>query len=347
MAREVCGLQPDQLRLGGPTVDAATIDVESQRLLLELAGLSGLVALAITWLRLRSIRLAIIILVVSVYSTAVALAILYYTGGNMNLVMTMLPPLVFVLSVSAAIHLVNYYRDALGRDGPSTQRRCRLCDDGWRPCVLASATTAIGLLSLAVSEIVPVKMFGIYAAAGMVASLVVRPAVAARRPDRLAARRLVRGTHGQQLESQLAGLDRLVDCDLPTRHERSSSPRCRSWSSPGLGLFSAAVDGQTAVSFRLEEPDPAGLSLAGRTSGPAGAAGIGRPFRRQRPDRVSWNNCEHVQELSSVVQQLPDVGAAFSGADFAPAMPEGKSVRRIARRVIMRRKAHDDRAEAA
>ena len=75
---QACGLQPEQLRLGGPTVDAATIDVESQRMLLELAGLSGLVALAITWVRLRSVRLAVIILVVAVYSTAVALAILYY-----------------------------------------------------------------------------------------------------------------------------------------------------------------------------------------------------------------------------------------------------------------------------
>ncbi len=37
VAREICGLQPDQLHLGGPTVDAATIDVESQRMLLELA----------------------------------------------------------------------------------------------------------------------------------------------------------------------------------------------------------------------------------------------------------------------------------------------------------------------
>ncbi len=44
------------------------------------------------------------------------MAILYYSGGHMNLVMTMLPPLVFVLSVSAAVHLVNYYRDALEED---------------------------------------------------------------------------------------------------------------------------------------------------------------------------------------------------------------------------------------
>ncbi len=83
-------------------------------MLLELAGLSGLVALALTWVRLRSVRLAVIILVVAVYSTAVALAILYYCGGNMNLVMTMLPPLIFVLSISTAVHLTNYYPRRVG-----------------------------------------------------------------------------------------------------------------------------------------------------------------------------------------------------------------------------------------
>ncbi len=112
------------------------------------------------------------ILAVSVYSTAVALGALYFTGGHMNLVMTMLPPLIFVLRVSAAIHLVNYYRDALIEVEPHAAPLQAL-HDGWRPCLLASATTAVGLLSLAVSDTVPVSMFGIYAAVGMCGSLLV------------------------------------------------------------------------------------------------------------------------------------------------------------------------------
>ena len=65
----------------------------------------------------------------------------------------------------------------------------------WMPCdtaggrvLLAAGTTAIGLLSLAVSEIVPVKMFGIYASTGMAASLAGCSATAPGRPDRLATR---------------------------------------------------------------------------------------------------------------------------------------------------------------
>lgn len=169
---ESLGLDPDEVRLAGPTVDAATIDVESQRLLLPLAGLSGLIALMLLWWRLKCIRTAFVIFLGAVYSTAVALSILYLTGGHMNLVMTMLPPLIYVLSISSAVHLVNYYRDAVEVVGAESAPR-RMVALGWWPCLLAACTTAIGLLSLGVSEIVPVKMFGIYAAVGTVSGLLI------------------------------------------------------------------------------------------------------------------------------------------------------------------------------
>ena len=91
--------------------------------------------------------MAIMILVVAVYSTAVSLAILYYSGSNMNLLMTMLPPLIYVLSISSAVHLANYYRDAVNksgdRDAPTTSPLATSVRQGWLPCVLAAATTAI------------------------------------------------------------------------------------------------------------------------------------------------------------------------------------------------------------
>ena len=55
-AERQCGLSRDELRLGGPTVDAATIDVESERLLLELSGLSAVIAFLVAWQRLRQLR---------------------------------------------------------------------------------------------------------------------------------------------------------------------------------------------------------------------------------------------------------------------------------------------------
>ena len=181
LAESECGISPVDLRLAGPTVDAAAIDLESRRLLLELAGFSALISFVIATMRLRSVRLAIMILVVATYSTGLSLAILYYTGSYMNLLMTMLPPLVYVLSISSAVHLANYYRDAVreecddeavGRLGPDPTRPLRAAiSHGWLPCALAAITTGIGLISLMMSKIEPIRMFGLYSAVGIVVSV--------------------------------------------------------------------------------------------------------------------------------------------------------------------------------
>ncbi len=164
------GLSALELRLAGPTVDAAAIDAESRRLLFQLAGFSALVSFLAASMRMRSIRLAIMVLAVAVYSTGVALAILYFTGTNMNLLMTMLPPLIYVLSISSAVHLANYYRDAASEMSSADALKAAIAH-GWLPCTLAASTTAIGLVSLVMSKIDPIRMFGIYSAVGVIVSV--------------------------------------------------------------------------------------------------------------------------------------------------------------------------------
>ncbi|QEG43264.1 efflux RND transporter permease subunit [Roseimaritima ulvae] len=167
----------DSLRLAGPTVDAAAIDAESRRLLFQLAGFAALLSFVIASVRLRSVPMAIMVLLVAGYSTGLGLAILYFSGGEMNLLMTMLPPLIYVLSISSAVHLANYYRDAVAeptpRDkrGPGTTPLATAVAHGWLPCSLAAVTTGIGLASLVLSKIDPIRTFGIYAAIGIVASV--------------------------------------------------------------------------------------------------------------------------------------------------------------------------------
>ncbi|MGB7344626.1 MAG: MMPL family transporter, partial [Pirellulaceae bacterium] len=176
LAQSQCQLSASDLKLAGPTVDAAAIDIESRRLLFQLAGISALVSFLIASMRLRSIRLAIIVLVVAGYSTGLALAILYVCGSNMNLLMTMLPPLIYILSISSAVHLSNYYRDAASEPEAASEPTAvgplaTAITKGWLPCVLASATTSIGLVSLSLSKIEPIQMFGIYSAIGVISSV--------------------------------------------------------------------------------------------------------------------------------------------------------------------------------
>lgn len=172
-ALQLCQIPPSELRLAGPTVDAAAIDAESRRLLFQLAGLSAIISFLIASLRMRSIRMALSVLSVAAYSTAVSLAILYISGGKMNLLMTMLPPLVYVLTISSAVHLANYYLDAARDPRIKIPPAQAAIARGWLPCSLAAGTTGVGLASLVLSKIEPIQSFGIYSAVGVIVSVAV------------------------------------------------------------------------------------------------------------------------------------------------------------------------------
>ena len=164
------GLTPAQVHIGGPTVDGAMIDIESKKSLQQFIGLTVIAVLGLCWFRLRNIKLSLIVLVFSVYAALLSLAILYWTGGKMNLTMIMLPTLIFILTVSASVHLVNYFHKA-AESGPLENAAREAVKGGGFPVALSSLTTAVGMISLASSQITPIRMFGIYAAVGLVVSI--------------------------------------------------------------------------------------------------------------------------------------------------------------------------------
>lgn len=167
-----CGITANDARLGGPPVDNVAIDEEGERTLVRLAGLSLLLGLGLAWWSLRSIKLTIIVFVCGILSAALGLALVWLTGEEMDAVLLSMPSLVYVLAISGAVHLVNYYRDEVLEHGQSGAVG-RAIAHGWKPAVLCSATTAIGLFSLCVSEIAPIRKFGFYSALGVIGMLAV------------------------------------------------------------------------------------------------------------------------------------------------------------------------------
>lgn len=185
IARDECGLAAQQLHMGGPPVDNVAIDIEGERTLRRLAGLSGLVGLLLAYACFRSWRLTAVVLAVAVISAGASLAVVYYYGafevlglgqasprlGRLDAIMMSMPAVVYVLALSGAIHLVNYYRDAVAESGRrgAVERAVRMAIV---PCTLSAATTAIGLASLASSDILPIEKFGVFSAIGVLLALV-------------------------------------------------------------------------------------------------------------------------------------------------------------------------------
>lgn len=170
-AQRVCGLQRSAFRIAGPPVDGVAIDKAGVETMVRFAIPSALASLFFCWWCLRAWRYALAILAVAGFGEGLCLTLVYYWGIPMNAILILMPPLIFVLTIAAGVHLVNYYLDESSlRDVQGATQRAILA--GWFPSVLAAATTAIGLASLLVSRVEPIRAFGGFATVGVLSTLI-------------------------------------------------------------------------------------------------------------------------------------------------------------------------------
>jgi predicted RND superfamily exporter protein len=127
----------------------------------------------VSWWSLKSKALVGMVLASGVYSMFASLAIVWYSGYPVDAILLTMPSLVYVATTSGAIHLANYYRDQLAETGVQEGAACHAVKHALLPLSLATGTTAVGLATLAVSDLVPIKMFGIFSALGVVVSFVI------------------------------------------------------------------------------------------------------------------------------------------------------------------------------
>ncbi len=166
------GIPADQAHLGGPPVDNISIDEEGEKTLVRLAGISGLLGLGLAYWSLRSVKLTMVVFACGILSAAASLATIWWTGETVDAVVLSMPSLVYVLSISGAVHFINYYRDAVLEAGMYRATE-RAAIHAFKPAFLCSITTSLGLLSLYASDLTPIRKFGIYSAAGVMILLVV------------------------------------------------------------------------------------------------------------------------------------------------------------------------------
>lgn len=166
------------LKMGGPPVDNVAIDEEGTITLVRLVGYSALVGISLSLICFRSIRVTIMVFFVGGVAAIASLAIVFWSGSipsmahlsSVDAVLMSMPALVYVLGLSGAVHIVNYYREAVeegGIDGAAE----RAIGHAWGPCTLAAFTTALGLISLFSSNLMPIKKFGLFSALGVMATL--------------------------------------------------------------------------------------------------------------------------------------------------------------------------------
>lgn len=173
IVRQTAMTDDAKVRMAGPVIDHIAVDIASKESLERFAPPAALAVLLLTWWSLKSFRYSFFVFLISMWCVGLSFATLHAWGDKMNAVLIVMPALVLVLGVSGGIHLVNYLVDSLAAAGGERRgvaaRAVRL---GWLPCLLSAGTTAIGLISLVVSELEPIRTFGFHAAIGVMATFV-------------------------------------------------------------------------------------------------------------------------------------------------------------------------------
>lgn len=158
------------MHIGGPPVDNVAIDEEGTITLVRLIGYSLALGLGLSLLLLRSVKLMMMVFFVGGVAAMSSLSLVWWGNASVDAILLTMPSLVYVLGMAGAIHIVNYYREAVAEGGQAGAAE-RAIKHALIPCSLAALTTAIGLMSLCTSNILPIRKFGIFSALGVIATL--------------------------------------------------------------------------------------------------------------------------------------------------------------------------------
>ncbi len=353
--------------VGGP-VDGAKVDAAAIKTIDQFSLPSSLIAVLLCWICLRSVPMTGAVVGTATVGQGMSLAAVYYAGLTMNAVLIVLPPMVFVLTVSAGIHLCNYYRDLAGEylsdpscesELPDVNRRAQWASEamkrGVRPCIMATLTTVVGLLSLALVRLQPVWVFGLVGAGSILSTLamlilILPGAMTYSRAKRVRKSRRsdlqARELKPEKLEPQKLESERLESEQLASER-LASGPLGRFVSPPPWLVISAfailtgiasigLTDLRTSVSvpamFAFDSDLRSGYRWFERNIGATLSGDVLIDFN---DDVELSEQYELVARLHGELTRIQNIGGVLSAFNFLPTPQRGRSVAAVMRRSVI------------
>ena len=152
---------------GLPVLDSA-LDVSSREILRIYFPLLVMLSAGLLGLALRRFFEVLATLLYVGFCQLTTLGLMGWLGIRLNLVLSILPPVLFVIAMATAVHLVVRFRLLRGRGLERELAIVQAMLQKRSAILWTGATTFVGFLSLTVSDIGPVRTLGFTSAAGIV-----------------------------------------------------------------------------------------------------------------------------------------------------------------------------------
>ncbi|MDX2361521.1 MAG: MMPL family transporter [Crocinitomicaceae bacterium] len=162
----------EKIRIGGRTVQQKYYIDKMTYEMIMFVGMSGFLIILFLAIAFKSMWGVIIPQVVIVSAMLWVVGGMGVFGASINIILTVLPTIMFVVSMSNVIHLVSRYLDAL-RDSESVFDSIKTAvSEVGMATLLTSITTAVGFFSLCFVRIQPIQLFGFVMGCGVLIAFI-------------------------------------------------------------------------------------------------------------------------------------------------------------------------------
>jgi predicted RND superfamily exporter protein len=163
----------ENIHIGGTDVINEGLNKLSERDFGLFTGLAFLLMFLITGIVYRNLLYLLLVLLISVSTVWISLAVHGMLGYRIHIFSIVAPPLVITLSIIGVLHIVNAFENAL-QQNEASRSPLLLAKEAlltvFKPALYATLTTAIGFASLLTSPTAALKEFGILSCIGVLLS---------------------------------------------------------------------------------------------------------------------------------------------------------------------------------
>lgn len=174
MVEEECDVGDSLVFIAGRPMIEGTIGRYAAEDMSRTFPLVVLMSVIVLYLALRSWRGVFLPLAVVVSSVVWTLGVMSLANIPLYAVTTLVPVLLVAIGLAYGIHILNRYHEEASSRPHADRKEVVLTTmrEMWAPVTMASLTTTAGFLSLATSDMMPVRYFGLFTAVGVLSALV-------------------------------------------------------------------------------------------------------------------------------------------------------------------------------
>lgn len=162
----------DEFYITGLPVAEDTFGVEMFTQMAISAPLAALVILLLMWWFFRSFALVLSPMIVALTTVTITMGALIASGFTVHIMSSMIPIFLMPIAVVDSVHIMSDFADRYRPGDNARQLISDVVDHLFTPMLFTSLTSAVGFLSLLLTPIPPVQIFGAFVAFGILLAFV-------------------------------------------------------------------------------------------------------------------------------------------------------------------------------